>query len=76
VLADQLDGIAVAERIGSAVCEPYAFNGAQLTISVSIGIAYDRGGQCDVHQLLREADAARYLAKRDGRDRCTVVGRP
>jgi diguanylate cyclase (GGDEF)-like protein len=76
VLADQLDGVAVAEGIGRAVCEPYAFNGAQLTISVSIGIAYDRGGRCDVHQLLREADAAMYLAKRDGKDRCTMVGQP
>jgi diguanylate cyclase (GGDEF)-like protein len=76
VLADQLDGTAVAERIGRALCEPYAFNGARLTVSVSIGMAYDHGGRCDVHQLLREADAAMYLAKRDGKDRYTTVGQP
>ena len=57
-----------ARRIVTAVGEPYWHVGERLTVGASIGIAVTVAGQADEDQLLRDADAAMYTAKRNGKN--------
>jgi diguanylate cyclase (GGDEF)-like protein/PAS domain S-box-containing protein len=58
---------AVAARLLDAFREPIVIAGRRLVVSASIGVAYaDAGATADT--LLRDADAALYLAKDGGRD--------
>lgn len=76
ILAEGLDGPAMAEELGlrvlSALGAPIWIAGRELFPTASIGIAmwhprYDTG-----EEMLRDADAAMYRAKGEGRDRCTL----
>jgi diguanylate cyclase (GGDEF)-like protein len=49
--------------------ERFDWQGGALVVSASFGVARLRDGMADLHQLLREADAALYLAKDRGRNR-------
>jgi diguanylate cyclase (GGDEF)-like protein len=64
-------GRTIAERIRSAVSGRIVeAEGAVLRTTASIGLAvFPHHGDDDVHDLLRKADQALYLAKRQGRDR-------
>ena len=58
----------VAENIRNAICQPVKLNGHSVSVSTSIGIAlYPENGK-DEDALLRNADAAMYLAKQSGRN--------
>ena len=58
----------VARRLLAAVREPYVIGEQKMRPSVSIGIAiYPEAGR-DAADLLRDADAAMYTAKRGGRN--------
>ncbi|MCK9918657.1 PleD family two-component system response regulator [Microbacteriaceae bacterium K1510] len=62
----------VAERLRRKVAsEPFAIQqgAAQLTVTLSIGIAAFGGAGDDVAAMLKRADQALYRAKRDGRNR-------
>ncbi len=63
-----LDAGDVADRLCSALAEPFRVMGGEVGIGASVGVAVDTG-QPDPYVLLREADAASYLAKRKGRGR-------
>ncbi|GBD47053.1 GGDEF domain-containing protein [Methylopila sp. Yamaguchi] len=66
----------VAERLREAIgSETYAFGAAAVRMTASFGVASRLSGTLDVDALLSEADAALYMAKRQGRDRC-VAARP
>ena len=76
ILADGLDGPAMAEELGrrvlAALGAPVWIAGRELFPTASIGIAmwhprYDHG-----EDMLRDADAAMYRAKGEGRDRCAL----
>ena len=76
ILAEGLDGPAMAEDLGrrvlAALGAPVWIAGRELFPTASIGIAmwhprYDNG-----EDMLRDADAAMYRAKGEGRDRCTL----
>ena len=76
ILAEGLDGPAMAEELGrrvlAALGAPIWIAGRELFPSASIGIAmwhprYEIG-----EDMLRDADAAMYRAKGEGRDRCTL----
>jgi diguanylate cyclase (GGDEF)-like protein/PAS domain S-box-containing protein len=57
-----------AERILAAVGEPLTVSGKQLSLRASLGIAMvESSGAADADELLRNADAAMYIAKRDGK---------
>jgi diguanylate cyclase (GGDEF)-like protein/PAS domain S-box-containing protein len=58
----------VAERIMQALREPFALNGREVRITVSVGVAlYPEDGE-DVETLIRKADLAMCQAKEEGRD--------
>jgi two-component system, cell cycle response regulator len=63
--------LAVAERLRQAVsAEPYTISGAECWASASFGLAWKDGAvAADATQLLRQADAALYRAKHQGRNR-------
>jgi diguanylate cyclase (GGDEF)-like protein/PAS domain S-box-containing protein len=57
----------LAERLVEIVGAPYAIQGHQLNIGVSIGIAFAPNDGEDPDRLLKNADMALYRAKEDGR---------
>lgn len=59
----------VAERIHAVFSRPFRIAGSSLWLSASIGIALDNGIPRSARELVREADTAMYLAKREGRAR-------
>jgi diguanylate cyclase (GGDEF)-like protein/PAS domain S-box-containing protein len=63
------DAIHVAERIRHGLKTPLAVSGITIPATVSIGIALSTTGYDRAEALLRDADAAMYRAKEQGRDR-------
>jgi diguanylate cyclase (GGDEF)-like protein/PAS domain S-box-containing protein len=76
VLCEDIDGVAGAEliatRIAVAMQSPVLVSGADVVVSVSIGIAVIDDATLDAETLLRDADAAMYRAKERGRDRFEI----
>lgn len=68
-LEDEEAAINVAERISSAVTGTMQFDGSEVYVAVSMGIAYTPTCEEDAEPLLRDADAAMYRAKDRGRGR-------
>jgi diguanylate cyclase (GGDEF)-like protein len=60
--------IEVAEKIRSALAEPFTVDGQSLSITPSIGISSYPDDGLDMDTLIRHADAAMYHAKRKGRN--------
>jgi diguanylate cyclase (GGDEF)-like protein len=60
---------ALAERVTEALREPAVVNGEEVFLSASVGIATSDGAGSP-ESLLRDADAAMYRAKQQGRNRC------
>jgi diguanylate cyclase (GGDEF)-like protein len=72
VLLEDVDDIAVpAGRILDALADPFQLEGRQVTVRGSIGIAPYQEGQ-SAAELLRNADAAMYSAKFQGKGRYLV----
>ncbi|MBA2580644.1 MAG: EAL domain-containing protein [Thermoleophilaceae bacterium] len=70
VLCEEVDdagAVTVAERVGTALAEPFEIAGEEVFAGASIGIALGTGGEKDAQAMLREADAAMYEAKKGGR---------
>lgn len=59
---------AVAEKILAAFREPFEVAGRQLFVSPSIGVSMHPEDAADAGELLRNADAAMYRAKENGRN--------
>jgi diguanylate cyclase (GGDEF)-like protein len=68
-LADEREVIAIAERISDSVELPFRFDDAQVTVTVSIGIAMVSDPSISRETVIQEADAAMYRAKEHGRAR-------
>ncbi len=66
VLEHDLDVVAIAQRVQSALDEPFELADGRHSLSASIGIALARDGDGSVEALLRDADAAMYRAKQAG----------
>jgi len=69
---DEHAASALAERIGSSLCEPFLIDDREVFVSASIGITVARDGAIAAESLTREADAAMYRAKERGRSRFTI----
>jgi diguanylate cyclase (GGDEF)-like protein/PAS domain S-box-containing protein len=65
--------VLVAERVEAAVSAPMEVDGAVLSVCVSTGISIGGGPDAYADQLLRDADAAMYMAKRNGRGRVELA---
>lgn len=76
ILVDPLAGAAESEalaaRILQALGKPLVIGGRELFPSASIGIALWQPRYRLGEELLRDADAAMYRAKAEGRDRCAL----
>jgi len=67
-IQNQVDALAVAEKIREALAMVFVFDGLEVKISSSIGVAiYPDHGQ-DEEDLSASADAAMYHAKKGGRN--------
>jgi diguanylate cyclase (GGDEF)-like protein/PAS domain S-box-containing protein len=66
-LAGEDDAAMVAERVAHAVAAPSTYDGRQIHPTASIGIAVARDGGTTAEILIRDAEAAMYLAKDRGR---------
>ncbi len=70
VLCTDLDSAAeaeaVAERLMKACSLPYELDSGTLHLNISVGVSV-AGPDSDPESMLREANTAMYLAKRDGR---------
>jgi len=68
VINDTEDAARVARRIIDIMSEPFKVNGCDIFITSSIGIAiYPNDGQ-EIDSLLKNADAAMYSAKENGKN--------
>jgi diguanylate cyclase (GGDEF)-like protein/PAS domain S-box-containing protein len=79
-VANTNEALQVARRLSKSMREPFTINGRRIySISASIGIVVKAPTESkSVRQLVREADAAMYQAKRKGKGYCEVFdpGRP
>jgi diguanylate cyclase (GGDEF)-like protein len=77
VLCEDVSGFeeatTMAQRVAAAIAEPMSVAGVDLVIHASIGMVITDSTGRDPGQLIREADAAMYEAKRKGRDRLELV---
>jgi diguanylate cyclase (GGDEF)-like protein len=63
----------VADRIGAVLRRPFRLGERHVSISASIGIAFDRDSDDVPETMLRDADFAMYEAKRQGGGRHRVA---
>jgi len=70
-LATQQDAVYIAERIHRAVHEPLTIGSTEVFAAISIGIAF-ASAETGPETMIRDADAAMYLAKERGRARYEV----
>lgn len=68
---EAVDAGRVAGRILEHLRRPLTVDGLSMQVTASIGIAYDEDGEAPA-DVLRDADIAMYLAKREGKDRFEV----
>ena len=68
--AQPSQAIALAERLLEALQVPVLFDGVEIPVSVSIGVALFPDDGKTVEELLRNADTAMYRAKADGKSTC------
>jgi diguanylate cyclase (GGDEF)-like protein len=69
------EAAAVAQRILSALGDPYDLDGRTVQTSASIGIACSATGYTRAADMVRDADNAMYTAKAAGAGRCVLFDR-
>src|ERR1700724_982090 len=70
ILGEDIDNdaeaLALAERVLSALREPFAVGSAEVSMPASVGVSVSRDPDADPEELLRESDVAMYRAKGAG----------
>jgi diguanylate cyclase (GGDEF)-like protein len=72
--AGQSEMLELARRIIDALSEPVQIGDISASVGASVGIAIGGGGRVTIDTLIRDADAALYQAKEDGRGRAVLFG--
>ncbi len=71
LVSDEVGGVggavALAERLLAALREPFTVTGQSIIVTASIGIAHSADASVGAGDLVRDADAAMYQAKANGR---------
>ncbi|MCP1676759.1 diguanylate cyclase (GGDEF)-like protein/PAS domain S-box-containing protein [Natronocella acetinitrilica] len=62
------DAAHIAEKVLAAITTPLRISGQTLQVSASVGISIHPGHGVDAEIIIRQADAAMYQTKADGRD--------
>jgi diguanylate cyclase (GGDEF)-like protein len=68
-LTSEREVVLIADRICQAARQPISIDGVELSVTVSVGIAMVADPGVSPETVLREADAAMYRAKEQGRSR-------
>jgi EAL domain-containing protein (putative c-di-GMP-specific phosphodiesterase class I) len=72
ILIDDVSGMeetkALAERVREVLRPRFSLPGWDYAVTASVGVAIGSAAQVDVHDLLRDADTAMYVAKTSGKD--------
>ncbi len=71
-LSNPMEARQAADRIRNVLAEPFALDGEEAFVSVSIGVAVADATYTCADELLRDADIAMYRAKDRGRNRVEV----
>jgi diguanylate cyclase (GGDEF)-like protein len=71
-IGDEIEAVQVAERLMAAVSRPLVVDGHELSATPSVGIAFGTDHVTFADELLRDADAAMYLAKDQGKGRYAI----
>jgi diguanylate cyclase (GGDEF)-like protein/PAS domain S-box-containing protein len=72
ILIDDVSGLeetkVLAERVRDVLHPPFTLPGWDYAVTASVGVAMGSASDVDVHDLLRDADTAMYVAKTGGKD--------
>jgi diguanylate cyclase (GGDEF)-like protein/PAS domain S-box-containing protein len=71
-LHSEQNAVEIAERLTSAVAEPVTVGTFEVEVTASVGIALSDGEALTPEDMLRNADAAMYGAKSQGRNRWEI----
>lgn len=71
-MPDETAALQAAERVRSALAEPFAAGGKDHRLSASVGLVLASGRHKTPDDIVGEADRAMYAAKEQGRDRVVV----
>ncbi|HSO96572.1 MAG TPA: PAS domain S-box protein [Acidimicrobiia bacterium] len=62
----------LSTRIIEQISQPFVIDGHTIHVGVSVGIAFSKGADAGIGDLIRDADVALYRAKNDGRGRAQL----
>lgn len=72
VLVDDVSGLEETRLLAERICEVlrprFTLPGWDYAVTASVGVAIGSASEVDVHELLRDADTAMYVAKTSGKD--------
>ena len=72
-IVDEAHALSICERLTDALAPPVVLDGEQRFLTASVGLTLTGPGRdADPDELLRDADAAMYRAKEQGKSRCAV----
>lgn len=71
-IAGELEGYRLATELLDAVHVPVQISGVTVRVDASVGLAFMRADHRRAGDLIRDADAAMYLAKEQGRSRVAI----
>jgi diguanylate cyclase (GGDEF)-like protein len=66
------EAVEIADRLAAVLLEPFDVGGREIFVTVSVGVAISSSEDDHPNSLIRDADAAMYLAKSRGRARVEV----
>ncbi|MEA2422611.1 MAG: hypothetical protein QOF55_1710, partial [Thermoleophilaceae bacterium] len=71
-IADEAHALRIAERLVTVLKPPFVLDGEQRYLTASLGLTVTGPRGASPQEMLRDADAAMYRAKEQGKARCEV----